>query len=325
MSCIFLLNDSELNMFWKKNIFKMEKIIFFDSVFSIFFSFLALLTFPFDSFRLVKQIISVEFIIYNIYFFSIVSLLFSILIKHFHIKRKIRPNYRLCLMNFLAHLGLFSFIISLFSSLYINHIIIEWEGITGIITYRALSSEKIVISIGKAIYTVVLSYILLVCTFLGTIDFYVEILIITIASKYLSEGNNINNNNLLFELFKIPIKNNTNNIDKRNNFNNSIINNDNNKDYNFKKRLVILNNVRKNDFENENNEFKEVEIIQNVEYHSIGIQTENVDINIYYNNNAIDNKSMIDEDLSSNCILIKNKSLLDSKSTFNEIMNAPIK
>ena len=74
-----------------------------------------------------------------------------------------------------------------------------------------------------------------------------------------------------------------------------------------------------NTFENNINKFKEVELIEKIEYKSIGIQTEeDMDIN---NINNIKNESslldrkIIEEDFSKNIILLKNKSLINSFST----------
>ena len=126
-------------------------------------------------------------------------------------ENKIKPNYRLCLMNFCGYIGFFSFVTTFFLSFYIALVIIEWGGITKIITNRILTTQKVmVISTGTSIYTLIWNNIIIICTIVGIVDFSVEILIISKASKFLSEGNNINNSNVLFELFKIPIINNIN-------------------------------------------------------------------------------------------------------------------
>jgi hypothetical protein len=232
-------------------------------------------------------------------------------------------------MNFCAYIGFFLFFLSGVLSFYITLVIIEWEDITGIIAYRVLSStqKKIVISLGKAIYTLIWNNFIICSAIFGIVDFGMEILIISKASKYLSEGNNINNSNLLFELFKKPIENNLNknNINK-NNILDNYINNNNKKENSFKLRFIISDNNNINNFENENNKFREVEIIQKIEYNSVGVQTEIVDNNNIYNNDFNDNNNkLIDDDYSNNFILLKNKSLIDSKSTFNDILNQPIK
>ena len=142
MGCLFILNDSESNIFWKKKIYIMEIIIIFESSALLILSFIALLTFPFDSIKLVKQKFLLETIIYYIFSFSMISLFISLLIKYIHLDNKIRPNYRLCLMNFCAYIGFFLFFLSGVLSFYITIVIIEWEDITGIIAYRLLSSTQ---------------------------------------------------------------------------------------------------------------------------------------------------------------------------------------
>lgn len=324
MGSLFVLKDSESNIFWKKNIFTIEKFIIMESLILMFLSFIALLSFPFNSLKLVRQRFKIESIFGYIFLFALMSFIISFLIKYIHIKKKIKPNYRLCLMNFCGHIGLFSYFISCFLSFYITLIIMEWEEINGIITYRRLASNniKIVLSLWKAIFTLIWNYFILICSLCGLFDFFMEISIISKASKYLSEGNNINNQNLLFELFKIHIiKNNINNLDKVNFMDNSNINNIE-KQKTSKLRLLMSNNNNGNNFENENNKFREVEIIQKIEYKSIGIQTEDRNTNNYIN---LNNEKLNDDDLSNNFILIKNKSLIDSKNSINDILNGPVK
>ena len=322
MGSIFILNDSKQKIYWKTNIYRIEKFIIYESVSLIILTFMALLSFPFDSMNLVNQKISINNLLYIIFFFSFVSLFFSLLIKNIHMENKIKPNYRLCLMNFYGYFGFFSFITTFFISFYITFVIIEWEGIQGIIANRILATQKkIVISTGTAIYTLIWNNFIILCTIFGIVDFGVEIFIISKASKFLSEGNNINNSNLLFELFKIPI---INNINKRIGQNFCLANSTIDKRNKYKLRLIISNNDN-NYFENDNNKFREVEIIQKIEYNSIEVQTESFD-NIFYDNYIQRNKNKsFDEDFSNNNILVKNKSLIDSKSTFNDILNAPIK
>ena len=227
-------------------------------------------------------------------------------------------------MYFFGHFGLFSFIICFILSLYVTLVIMEWEDINGIISNKSLSNtKKENISIGKAIFTQIWNDFILICNFFGLADFLMEINIISKASKYLSEGNNINNQNLLFELFKKPIiKKLHNNIDNGNISNFSNI--DKSQKY-YKFRIIMSNKKIDNNFENENNKFKEVEEIQKIEYNSISTQTE--DINNSFFNNYINenNDKLIDEDLSNNFILIKNKPLIDSKTSLNEILNSPLK
>ena len=229
-------------------------------------------------------------------------------------------------MNFFGHFGLFSFVICFILSLYLTLVIVEWGDINGIISYRRLSSKKIIISIKKTIFTLIWNDFILICNFFGLADFLIEISIISRASKYLSEGNNIDNQNFLFELFKIPINNKIqNNLDNEKILNNSNINNiDKNRKYS-KFRIIMSNYNNDNNFENDLNKFREVEIIQKIEYNSIATQTE--DINNSFFNNYINenNDKLIDEDLSNNFILIKNKPLIDSKTSLNEILNSPVK
>ena len=104
------------------------------------------------------------------------------------------------------------------------------------------------------------------------------------------------------------------------------------KDKITKLRLVMSNNNisnEENGFENHDNKFREVEIIQKIEYRSIGIQTDDDNDTSFYNNyvndNIDNNDKLVNDDLSNNFILIKNKSLIDSKTTINEIMSMPIK
>ena len=323
MGCLFILNDSQTNIFWKKNIFKIEKFIIIESTISIFLSFIALLTFPFESIKLVRQKMPIESLVYYNFCFSLISLFLSILIKFIHIQKKRKPNYLLFFMYFFGHFGLFSFIICFILSLYVTLVIMEWEDINGIISNKRLSNtKKENISIGKAIFTQIWNDFILICNFFGLADFLMEINIISKASKYLSEGNNINNQNLLFELFKKPIiKKIHNNIDNGNISNFSNI--DKSQKY-YKFRIIMSNKKIDNNFENENNKFREIEIIQKIEYNSISTQTE--DINNSFFNNYINenNDKLIDEDLSNNFILIKNKPLIDSKTTLNEIFNSSI-
>ena len=328
MGCLFILNDSESQIFWKKNIFTLEKFIISESLISIIFLFIAQLTFPFDSINLIKQKILIESIIYYIFLLSLISLVISVLIKYIHINNKIKPNYRLCLMNFFGYIGLYIFFFCFILSLYVTLIILDWGEITGVIVQRRRisSKKKIIISLGTVIYTLVWNNLIIFITFFGLVDFLMETNIISKASKYLSEGNNINNQQLLFELFRIPIeKRNYNNIDKTN-FLNDLGADSLNKKLNYSKlRIIMPNNNSEKYFGNENNKFREVEIIKRIEYNSIGVQTDDNNINIYNNYINENNNNLIDEDLSNNFILIKNKSLIDSKASINNILNAPIK
>ena len=76
MGCLFVLKDSETKVFFKKNIFILEKFIISESLISIFFSFIALQTFPFDSIKLVKQKLLIESIIYYIFLLSLIFIVY---------------------------------------------------------------------------------------------------------------------------------------------------------------------------------------------------------------------------------------------------------
>ena len=328
MGSLLALKDSQTNIFWKKNIFRMEKFIILESIILIILSFDALLSFPFSSLKLVRQRFLIEYIMCYIFCFSLIAFISSLLIKYIHIQKTIKPNYRLCLMNFCGHIGVCSFFLSCILSFYINLVIMEWEDITGIIAYRRLASgnRKIVISFWRAAYTLIWNYFILICSLCGLFDFLMEINFISKASKYLSEVNNINNQNILFELFRMPIiKNNINNLEKTNILDNSNINNIEKKQKSSKFRIIMSNDNNDNYFENENNKFRQVEIIQKIEYKSIGVQTENSNNNYYNNYLNGNNEKIIDEDLSNNFILVKNKPLIDSKNSINDILNAPLK
>ena len=136
------------------------------------------------------------------------------------------------------------------------------------------------------------------------------------VSKFLSEGNNINNQKKILELFKIntSYEINLEEFKEKNTF--DIINEKYNENKTLKKlRIIFPNNIEENGenntFENEVNKFREVELIEKVEYRSIGIQTEESDIKNYNKKYKNDN-NLIDEDLSKNIILVKNKSLINS-------------
>ena len=337
MGCLFILNDSEYNIYWKKNFFKIENIIFCETIILIIFSFIAYIAYPYDSFSLIKQKITINTLLLYTFSFSLASFLIILLIKKIHTNNKMKPNHRLCLMNFYARLGFCFVFLCFIFSLYVSLFMIEWEGVTGIIAYRALKSvegsKKIVISIGKAIFTLIWNELMLLVSIFGFSDFAMEITIIARASKYLSINNNINNQKLLNELFRIPLPdipdNNTNNTNTLYNYSSDI---EMKKDKITKLRLVMSNNDisnEENGIENNDNKFREVEIIQKIEYRSIGIQTDDDNDTSFYNNyindNIDNNDKLVNDDLSNNFILIKNKSLIDSKTTMNEIMSMPIK
>lgn len=316
MGGLFVLNDSEQRIYWKKNIFKIENFILYESLIICLLSCVSFMTFPFDSLKFVNKYISSDIYVLCSIFFSLISYICSLLIKYIHLKKSIRPNYRLFWMNFFGTIGFFCMFLACGYTLCISFILIEWENISGIlVSKRVLSSTKknIVISISRAIYTLIWNHIVLLCSFCCFIDFAIEVANITKAAKYLSEGNNINNQNLLHELFKMTIKT------KINNSINSINTLDTSKNINkkesFSKFRIIMTDKEntENSFENENNKFREVEIIQKVDYKSIGVQTEDNKDN-FYNNYVNDSYNRtVDEDLSNNLILIRNKPLIESK------------
>lgn len=317
MGGLFVLNDSEQRIYWKKNIFKIETFIFYESLILCSLTCVSYLTFPFDSLKYINKNFPLDFYVLCCILFSLTSFLCSYLIKYIHLKNSIKPNYRLCLMNFFGTIGFFCAFITCGYTLCISFVLIEWENITGIVSSKRVlptKSKTIVISIKRAIYTLIWNHIVLLCSFCSFIDFAIEIINIAKAAKYLSEGNNINNQNLLHELFKMTVKNKINNsinsmnsLDTRNNIN---------KKETFSKFRIIMTDKdnTENSFENENNKFREVEIIQKVEYKSVGIQTDDNIKDNYYNNYVYDsNNKTIDEDLSNNFILVKNKPLIESK------------
>ena len=147
-----------------------------------------------------------------------------------------------------------------------------------------------------------------------------SIKIISKASKFLSEGNNINNQKILLELFKINyFRENLEKLKDKNTKVYYLIN----ENKSFKKfRIIFPNNndikEENNSFENNINKFREVELIEKVEYKSIGIQTEENNKEDFYNkrnnydNNDIMEGKNLEEDISKNVILVKNKSLISS-------------
>ena len=148
-----------------------------------------------------------------------------------------------------------------------------------------------------------------------------ETIVISKASKFLSEGNNINNQKILLELFKINYF--RENLEKLKDKNTFDLNEKYNENKSFKKfRIIFPNNndikEENNSFENNINKFREVELIEKVEYKSIGIQTEENNKEDFYNkrnnydNNDIMEGKNLEEDISKNVILVKNKSLISS-------------
>ena len=319
MGCLLIFNDSEENLYWKKNIFKLENFIISESITIFILSFIALFTFPLDSFNITKQnmsLIPIKYILLNIIFCSLISIFMSALIKYIHLnKNSIKPNYRLFIMKVLAYIAFFSIFISFISSFYITLVIIEWEKYKGSIALKSLSfHDNKSISIEKAIFTLNLSNIMFLFSILGFVDFCAECIIISKASKYLSERNNINNQKVLDELFLHSQVSKEGKNSGKNILSN--INEINNKNTFSKYRLIIKDdNNLDNYFDNRNNKFQEIEIILNVEYISEGMQTEN-DKNVFDSDYAINIETLIDDDLSINSILSQRKSL---KNIYNDI------
>ena len=307
MGCLLLLNDYERKSYWRTNIFKLENIIISESILTFIFIVLSAIIFPYNSISIVKKATDPKNLIFICLISSTIVLIITLLIKSIHIKKNIKPNYRLCIMHFLSVVNLFFIIISFILSLCISTFIHKWANIYEFIPNKNLS---------KIVYIFVLNNVIILSTFFQLIDFFVESVMISKVSKFLSEGNNINNQKILLELFKINtnFEINLEEFKEKNTFN--IINEKYNENKTLKKlRIIFPNNTEQNGenntFENEVNKFREVELIEKVEYRSIGIQTEESDIKNYNKKYKNDN-NLIDEDLSKNIILVKNKSLINS-------------
>lgn len=307
MGCLLLLNDYERKSYWRTNIFKLENIIISESILTFIFIVLSAIIFPYNSISIVKKATDPKNLIFICLISSTIVLIITLLIKSIHIKKNIKPNYRLCIMHFLSVVNLFFIIISFILSLCISTFIHKWANIYEFIPNKNLS---------KIVYIFVLNNVIILSTFFQLIDFFVESVMISKVSKFLSEGNNINNQKILLELFKINtnFEINLEEFKEKNTF--DIINEKYNENKTLKKlRIIFPNNTEQNGenntFENEVNKFREVELIEKVEYRSIGIQTEESDIKNYNKKYKNDN-NLIDEDLSKNIILVKNKSLINS-------------
>ena len=307
MGCLLLLNDYERKSYWRSNIFKLENIIISESILTFIFIVLSAIIFPYNSISIVKKATDPKNLIFICLISSTIVLIITLLIKSIHIKKNIKPNYRLCIMHFLSVVNLFFIIISFILSLCISTFIHKWANIYEFIPNKNLS---------KIVYIFVLNNVIILSTFFQLIDFFVESVMISKVSKFLSEGNNINNQKILLELFKIntSYEINLEEFKEKNTF--DIINEKYNENKTLKKlRIIFPNNTEQNGenntFENEVNKFREVELIEKVEYRSIGIQTEESDIKNYNKKYKNDN-NLIDEDLSKNIILVKNKSLINS-------------
>lgn len=311
MGCLLILNDNERNSFWRNGIFKLEDITKIESLIILILSLLHAFTFPFGELRLRKNKIKTKIIIIIIPILSLLTLITSLLIKYIHIKKNIKPNYRLCIMHSLSILNIFLIILCLILSLYISNVIHNWANLYEFVHYS---------NIGKIIYIFILNNLISLFSFFEFIDIMVQAILISKIAKFFSLGNNINNQKLLFEFFKI---NNLENSIEKYKENNSITfygkeKNDENKT--FKKLRIFFPKKSEengtNTFENNINKFKEVELIEKVEYKSIGIQTsEDMDRNNIKNYDSVLDGKIIDEDFSKNIILVKNKSLINSFST----------
>ena len=279
MGSLFILNDFEQDIYWKKNIFIIENFIILESLVLFILSFISLLVYPFELFKLLRQnnpMISIKKIVFIIIVFSLFSTLLSLLIKYIHKANKIKPIYILCLIKIICYIVIISLFICLVSSFYIHLLIIKWINFTGIKVLKSISSgNKDSTYIRRELFIFLLNNIINLCSIFGLYDCFTEIIIILKASKFLCQGNNINNQNLLNELLKMPkLKNENKTLE------NSLSNNLNiieSKDNIIKLRFIMdPNNNKRNIFPNENNSFEEVQIMQKIEYNSIGTQTEEI-------------------------------------------------
>ena len=314
MGCLLLLNDDERKPYWRSNIFKLEKIIIFESILSFILIIISAIIFPYNSFnnKTIKKQAEPNILLLILFIASLIVLITSFLIKYIHTNKTIRPNYRLCIMHFLSVLNLFFIFLCLILSFCITAVIHRWANI-----YEFIPSKNN----GEIIYIYILYNIIILLISSELIDFLVESFNISKVAKFLSEGNNINNQKLLLELFKISFNSyqNSDEIKEKYNLDTKTKYNENKT---FKKLRIIFPKENKeeetNTFENSINKFREVEIIQKIEYKSTGIQTdEGVYKNYYkkYKNendiNTAEGKS-IEEDLSKNVILVKNSNLISS-------------
>ena len=208
MGCLFILNDFEQDIYWKKNILKIEIFIILESLLLFLLSLLSLLIYPFELFKLLrikKSIISMQEIILLISVLSLFSFFLLVFIKYIHKTNKIKTISLLCLMRIICYIGIIPIIISFFSSFYINLQINKWINFTGIKAQKIISSgNKSNIYIAKEFFIFLLNNIIILCTIFGLFDFFIEIIIISKICKYLSQGNNINNQKILYELLGIP-------------------------------------------------------------------------------------------------------------------------
>ena len=311
MLIIINLNDDERKPYWRTNIFNLENIIIIESFSTFILILLSAITFPYNSIKLIKRENDPKILIIISLVSSVIILIISLLIKHFHIKKNIKPNYRLCIMHFFAIFNLFFIILCFILSLCVSTIIHKWANINEFVPNKKIS---------KVIYIFVLINIIIISTFFLLIDFLVESIMISKVSKFLSEGNNINNQKVLLDLFKIN-KNDCQNLEKFQKMSTFDINEKYNENKSIKKlRIIFPRNIEQkeenNNFGNSINKFREAELIEKVEYKSIGIQTEeSIDKNYnkkYNNGNNLIDGNNIEEDLSKNIILVKNRPLINS-------------
>ena len=307
MGCLLLLNDDDNKSYWRSNIFKLENIIIIENFLVFLLLSLSAITFPYNSVRFIRKQNNPKYFIFFCLISSIILLITSYLVKYIHTKKSIKPNYRLCIMHCITLFNLSLIIFCLIFSFCVSTIIYRWANI-----YEFVQNKNT----AKIIYIFILYNIIILLTFFEFTDLLVESIVISKASKFLSEGNNINNQKLLFELFKI--NNFYENLEKFKEKNNSDLNEKFNENQTFKKfRLIFPKNdnvlEENNTFENDLNKFREVELIEKVEYKTIGTQTEDSNEKLYnYNNNNIMEGKSIEEDLSKNVILVKDKSLISS-------------
>ena len=270
------------------------------------------ITFPYKSIKFIRKESNPKPLIAICLISSIFLLIISILIKYIHTKKEIKPNYRLCIMHCFAYFNLTLIILCLIFSFCVSTLIIKWANIYEFVQYK---------NTPKIIYIYILYNIITLFSFFEFIDILVETIVISKASKFLSEGNNINNQKILLELFKINYF--RENLEKLKDKNTFDLNEKYNENKSFKKfRIIFPNNndikEENNSFENDFNKFREVELIEKVEYKSIGIQTEENNKEDFYNkrnnydNNDIMEGKNLEEDISKNVILVKNKSLISS-------------
>ena len=306
MGSLLLLND-ERDTFWRKNIFKLENITKIESIIISILTILCEFTFPYNEFKITEKKIKIKNILVIIPILSLLTLIISFLIKYIHMKKNIRPNYSLCIMHSLSIFNLFSILLCFGLSFYIS-----FEIHIGASMYDFVQFTKK----GKIIYIFILNNLISFFSFVCSVDLLVQTNLFSKIAKFFSLGNNINNKKLLFEFFKINYQEKNDQKYKENNsiifFNKEKI--DKNKTLK-KLRITFPKQSQENGintFENKTNKFREVELIEKVEYKSIGIQTEeDIDGNNIQNNISVLGK----EDISKNIMLFQNKSLINSFST----------